>query len=120
MGDPRVGVTEAIAALIESNRQLRSRLQLQERLLKSALMRIGNGESIAGTMIAIPTVDDREQSEDAVRLFYARRSDVREAVVEAALDEGLTVAEVASAFGIHHEQVAAHVAKHAALIDPRR
>src|SRR5665213_1392388 len=104
MGDPRVGVTEAISALIESNRQLRSRLQLQERLLKSALHRIGSGESIAGPPGGIPTVDDRHQSEDAVRVFYARRSEVREAIVAAALDEGLTVAEVASAFGIHHEQ----------------
>ena len=119
MTDTRLAATRAIEALIASNRGLRAQLQFQERLLNSALVRIADGDSLARTMGSVPSREERRQSEEAIREFYSRRSDVRDAVVEAALAEGLTIAEIASAFGIHHEQIVSHVSKRVARVDPR-
>ena len=62
-------------------------------------------------------MEERSANTAAVRSFYARRSDLRTAIMRAALDEGMSVSDLAAVFGIPHEVIASHVARTAAETD---
>jgi len=109
----------AIEDLIQANLFVRSQLEENERLLKEALAHIDSGLTVGETLRSLPTVEERAANQGAVQVFYARRSGVRTAAIRAALAEGMTVSDLAAAFGIHHETIASHVAESAAGIDPR-
>ena len=113
----RVQVEAAIEALIGVNLHLREQLEQNEQLLRDTLEHLRGGASIADAMTAIPSTADRQVAEDAVRDFYARRSEVRIAVIAAALAEGMSIPEVAEAFCIPHDQVALAAATNARLVD---
>lgn len=117
MGDPRQEVIEAITNLIEANLVARAQLEENERLLRFSIARIEQGASVGETLRTLPTVEERSANTAAVQSFYARRIDLRTAIIRAALDEGMTVSDLAAVFGIPHEVIASHVARTAAEID---
>ncbi len=102
---PPLDVPSAIEGLIEANLALRTQLEANEKILRRALLMLADGSGVARTLQAIPSIDARAAAEVAVKELYEARHEVRQAVIRAALDEGMTVAEVASAFGIPAEQV---------------
>ena len=118
MGDARLEVITAIKALIQANLSARGQLEENERLLRSALAGIEGGASIEATLRALPTIEERATNTEVVRSFYERRIDLRTATIKAALDEGMTVADLAAVFGIPHEVIASHVARSAVETDP--
>ena len=62
-------------------------------------------------------MEERSANTAAVQSFYARRIDLRTAIIRAALDEGMSVSDLAAVFGIPHEVIASHVARTAAETD---
>ena len=118
MGDSRREVMQAITDLIEANLVARAQLEENERLLRLSISRIEEGASIGETLRSLPTVEERSANTTAVRSFYARRSDLRTAIIRAALDEGMTVSDLAAVFGIPHEVIASHVARTA--VEPEK
>lgn len=102
---PPPDVPSAIEGLIEANRALRIRLKANERILRRALLTLADGTGVARTLRTIPSIDARAAAEIAVKELYEARHEVRRAVIGTALDEGMTVAEVAASFGIPPEQV---------------
>lgn len=117
MGDSRQEVIVAIRELIAANLSARAQLEDNERLLRESLARIEAGISIAETLRSLPTVEERQANTEAVRMFYARRTDVRTATIKAALDEGMSVTDLAAEWGISHHVIASHVAKTASESD---
>ena len=111
MGDPRQDVMRAITQLIEANLVARAQLGENERLLRISIARLEAGVTIGETLRLLPTVEERSANTEAVRTFYARRSDLRTAIVKAALDEGMSIADLGAIFGIPHDVIASHVAK---------
>lgn len=118
MGDARLEVTAAVKELIQANLTAREQLEENERLLRSALASIEGGASIETTLRAMPTIEERAANSEAVRSFYERRIDLRTATIKAALDEGMTVTDLAAVFGIPYEVIASHVARSAVESDP--
>ena len=118
MGDARLEVITAIKELIRANLSAREQLEENERLLRSALACIEEGTSIETTLRAMPTIEERAANSEAVRSFYERRIDLRTATIKAALDEGMTVTDLAAVFGIPYEVIASHVARSAVESDP--
>jgi DNA-directed RNA polymerase specialized sigma24 family protein len=93
-------VTAAINDLISANRALRSRLLDSERVLAQAVRRIDGGTSPGQVLVTVPSVQQRRASEDAVTALYEARHKVREAVIPAAIADGLSVGDIALAFGV--------------------
>jgi hypothetical protein len=104
-------VTAAIERLIDANRTLRSQLLTNERILVHALQLITDGAGVGHTLMSVPSVRDRRAAEEAVRSLYEARHKVREAIIPAAIADGLGVGEVAEAFGIPLESVVAYASE---------
>jgi len=102
---PPPDVPSSIEGLIQANQTLRSQLKANERILRRALLMLADGTGVARTLQAFPSIDARAAAESAVKALYEARHEVRVAVIAAALDEGMTIAEIAASFGIPPEQV---------------
>ena len=93
-------VTAAIRELIGANRTLRSKLLASERVLAQAVRLIDDGKGVGETLVTVPSVQERRAAEDAVLSLYEARHKVREAVIPAAIDDGLSLVDIATAFGV--------------------
>jgi len=98
-------VTAAIKELIGAHRTLRSKLLDSERVLAQAVRLIDDGTSVGQTLVTLPSVRERRASEEAVLSLYEARHRVREAVIPAAIADGLSVGDIATAFGVPLETV---------------
>jgi hypothetical protein len=93
-------VTTAINDLISANRALRSKLLDDERVLTHAVQLIGEGTSPGQVLVTVPSVQERRAAEDAVIALYEARHKVRVAVIPAAVADGISVGDIATAFGV--------------------
>jgi DNA-directed RNA polymerase specialized sigma24 family protein len=93
-------VKAAIEVLINANRTLRFKLLATERVLIQAVRLIDDGASVGETLATLPSVDERRAAEDAVKLLYEARHKVRQAVIPAAIADGMSVGDIAAAFGV--------------------
>jgi len=105
----RAAVRQAIADLAEATAQLRRHLESNERLHIRALESLDAGLSIKETMAAIPSFEERKTAEDSMQHLYSVRHQVREAVITAAVEEGMSVPEIAVAYGLPVDRAAAYV-----------
>ena len=98
-------VTAAIRKLISANRLLRSKLLANERVLLRAVRLIDGGVSVGQTLVAVPSVQERRAAEDAVIALYEARHKIREAVIPAAIADGISVGDIATAFGVPMDMI---------------
>jgi len=112
----RAAARQAIADLAVATAQLRRHLQSNERLHILALESLDAGLTIKETMAAIPSFEERKAAEDSMQHLYSVRHQVREAVITAAVEEGMSVPEIAAAYGLPVDRAAAYVS---ALTDRR-
>jgi len=102
-------VTAAIKELIAANRALRSKLVVNERVLAEAVRLIEDGASVGQTLVTVPSVPQRRAAEDAVISLYEARHKVREAVIPAAIADGISVGDIATAFGVPVDMIVGYV-----------
>ena len=112
MDSTRHEVEAAAEAFIDAIAHLRQQLEINEALVHRALVRFRTGASMAQTMSDVPSAEERTSAQDAVRAFYAGKSRMRVAITTAALEEGLSIAEIAEVFTIPHDVVASISAEH--------
>jgi hypothetical protein len=112
----RAAARQAIADLAEATAQLRRHLESNERLHIRALESLDAGMTIQETMASIPSFGERKAAEDSMQRLYSVRHQVREAVVTAAVEEGMSVPQIAAAYGLPVDRAAAYVS---ALTDRR-
>jgi DNA-directed RNA polymerase specialized sigma24 family protein len=112
MDSIRAEVEAAAEAFIDAIADLRRQLEINEALVHQALNHFRSGASMARTMTEVPSAGARASAQDAVRSFYAGKNRMRVAVTTAALEEGLSVAEIAEVFTIPHDVVASISAEH--------
>ena len=112
MDSTRREVEAAAASFIEAIAHLRRQLEINEDLVHQALDFFRSGASMARTMTEVPSAEARASAQDAVRAFYAGKNRMRVAITTAALEEGLSVAEIAEVFTIPHDVVASISAEH--------
>jgi len=118
MSSARLRVVAAINELIEANRVTRSQLEDNERLLRESVVCVEAGVPIGEILRSLPTVEERAANREAVRSFYAKRAELRDTIIKAALDEGMTVSDLAATFGIPHDVIASQVAMSTGEIHP--
>ncbi len=85
---------------MSANRTLRSKLLDNERVLARAVELIDGGASVGETLVTVPSVQQRRAAEDAVTCLYEARHKVRETVIPAAIADGISVGDIATAFGV--------------------
>ena len=105
MADSVEHVLTAIAYLKNANRHLRVNLETNEQILAEAELRLKRGSSITSTLRLLPSLSDRQAAEVAVTELYNARHNMRRAVVAAALNEGMSVGELANRIDLTPEQV---------------
>ena len=66
--------------------------------------------TIKETIAAVPSFEERRAAEEGMQHLYSVRREVRETVIAAAIAEGMTVPEIATAHGIPVERAADYVA----------
>jgi len=110
MREARVRVVASINVLIEANLAARAQLEENERLLRESIAHVESGMAIGEILQSLPTVEERAANREAVQTFYARRAELRDVIIQAALDEGMTVSDLAAAFGIPHDVIASQAA----------
>ena len=118
MRDARLHIVTAINNLIDANLVARTQLEDNERLLRQSIERVESGVSIGEILRSLPTVEERAANREAVQTFYAKRAELRDVIIKAALDEGMTVSELAAVFGIPHDVIASQAAMSTGEIDP--
>jgi hypothetical protein len=95
--------------LIEANREVRRTMQANERVLQRTLRSLEAGHGIAGTFARVPTVPARQASNDAERALLRARHQLRLAVFDAGLAEGMSIAELARCWGFSRQLGARYV-----------
>jgi len=112
MDSTRREVETAAEAFIDAIAHLRHQLEINEALVHEALDQFRAGATMAHTMTAVPSAEARAGAQEAVRGFYSCKNRMRVAVTTAALEEQMSVAEIAEMFTIPHDVVASISAEH--------
>jgi hypothetical protein len=118
MREARLRVVVAINNLIDANLIARTQLEDNERLLRESIVRVESGVAIGEILHSLPTVEERAANREAVQTFYARRAELRDVIIKAALDEGMSVSDLAAEFGIPHDVIASQAAMSTGETDP--
>jgi len=101
-------VKAAIEDLITANRTLRSKLEATEEVLAHTVQLIDDGASVGQVLATVPSVAERRAAEDAVTSLYEARHKVREVVIPAAVADGMSLGEIAAAFGVPLETIVSY------------
>lgn len=102
--DPAIErVVEYIQRYSEAGDRLKERLEAQRAWNDTDIERLREGVSLSQSSRSTRSAD---RSRDLTRImaeFEKSRRDIRAAVVAAALDEGMTIAEIADIFGVSRQ-----------------
>ncbi len=107
--EKRDALVRALQQLIEADQEVRSHLQRWEGVLRRGIRRVEQGDSLASTLELTRPGEARQTVNDALRSLAAARHDMRVAVTAAALEEGLSVSDIARSFGISRQLVQRYV-----------
>ncbi len=115
MPTKRDGVIRAMERLLEADKEVRQQLQAAERVLRRGIRGIEEGEPIARALRTTKAGERRQNVNDALENLQIARHDLRTAVIAAGLEEGMSLSEVARAFGISRQLVQRHAKETRAL-----
>jgi hypothetical protein len=93
-------------------------LQADKRLLKRALRMLSDGSDSATTMTATRAADVRQGANEVVGALATARHPSRLSVVAAGLDEGMTIGELARAWGSSRQLASRYAREARATPDP--
>ncbi|HZM57466.1 MAG TPA: hypothetical protein VFC03_20825 [Acidimicrobiales bacterium] len=93
-------VIRSLVQLIEADQEVRHRLRASEAILRGALKDIEEGVDIATTIQSAQAAENRQGVNDALRALELARHELRVVVTAAGLGEGMTIADLARAWGI--------------------
>jgi Arc/MetJ-type ribon-helix-helix transcriptional regulator len=105
-------VIRSLVQLIEADQEVRHRLRTSEAILRGAIKDIEEGVDIATAIQSAQAADNRQGVNDALSALELARHEVRLVATTAGLGEGMTIADLARAWGISRH-LAARLAKEA-------
>jgi len=112
MVESRDAVEEGIRQLIDAIDVVRQTMRSNQLMLKRALKELEKGSDIASTLRSTRAADVREAANVALQALEAARHHSRLTVFAAGLEEGMTIGELARAWGFSR-QLASRYAKEA-------
>jgi hypothetical protein len=104
-------VVAALEELIEAYHVLRDRLMVNEAILAEALEQIKGGAGVGETLRTVRSLQERRAAEEAVLWLYDARHKLRQAVIRAAVAEGMDVGELAKAYGLPLDTVISYASE---------
>jgi hypothetical protein len=103
---------QSVEQLLEALVEARQAIRASEVTLRRALKKVDQGSSVASAVLAVNPAETRQRINDALLMVEQRRHDARRTVFAAALEEGMSVSDLARAWGFSR-QMAARYAKEA-------
>lgn len=107
-------VVEAIGELIAAIAMARAEMRRAEKSLRGALQSIALGEAIESLIMLKPPAEKRQAFLDALEEVHRTRHIVRQRVFTHALATGLSISEMARAWGISRQLASRYVKEGAA------
>ena len=111
-------VVNAIEELIAAIAMARAEMRRAERSLRGALQSIARGEAIESLIVLKPPAGKRQAFLDALEEVHRTRHMVRQKVFTHALAAGLSISEMARAWGISRQLASRYVKEGVARSDP--
>jgi DNA invertase Pin-like site-specific DNA recombinase len=102
-------VVKAIEELIAAIAMARAEMRRSERSLRGALQSVAQGESIESMIVLKPPARKRQAFLDALEEVHRTRHMVRQKVFTHALGAGLSISEMARAWGISRQLASRYV-----------
>jgi DNA invertase Pin-like site-specific DNA recombinase len=102
-------VVEAMGALIAAIAMARTEMRRGEQSLRRALQAIAEGQTIESLIVLKPPAEKRQAFLDALEEVHRTRHIVRQKVFAHALAAGLTITEMARAWGISRQLASRYV-----------
>ncbi len=118
MQPPRSALTTALLRLEESNRAMRLQLGENEKLLQRAMAMTSEGMRASVLLDELPVYDAQMAVDDAMMVLFEARDQLRKVVICEALEDGMTIEQLAAMFHLSPNLVSSYVAEHANLFTP--
>jgi hypothetical protein len=112
MSDKRAETVQGVELLIESMADARRAIRASEVAMRRALKKVNQGVDVTAALAAAQPASTRQMVNDALTTVEQSRHAMRLKIFAYALDEGMTIAELARAWGFSR-QLAARYAKEA-------
>ena len=91
--------------LLRADQQVRQRLLAAERTIRKGIKNLNAGESIESALIATRAAERRQDINEVLEVLQLARHNLRIAVIDAGLEEGMSLSEIARGFGISRQLV---------------
>ncbi len=111
MPQPHSALGSALAHLCESNRALRRCLEQNEGVLLEAHAMTSGGVNASAILKEIPFHAAQTTADEAMMALFEARDRVRKIVVCEALEDGMTVEQLATMFHLSPDLISAYVAE---------
>jgi DNA-directed RNA polymerase sigma subunit (sigma70/sigma32) len=98
-------LTAEIQAHLEKNRRLRAQLELNEQLILDGLSKLQGGTRMPEILAGQPIQKALVATDAAVAGLFDSRQKVRRLIIGSALDDGMSVEELATTFGVTPDRV---------------
>jgi ABC-type transporter Mla subunit MlaD len=106
MNTKRKAVAHDIEKLIDAIDGVVEALHANKRVLKKALRELNDGSDIATTLAATHAAETRQGANEVLQVLESTRHQSRLSVFDAGLDEGMTIGELARAWGFSRQLAA--------------
>lgn len=112
MPSSRSTLGSALLHLSDSNRAMRVSLEENEKLLRRAMAMTSEGMRAAAMLKELPVHAAQRAVDEAMMTLFEARDQLRKVVICEALEDGMTIEQLAAMFELSPGLVSAYVAEH--------
>ena len=105
MSHRRDDLTAEIEAHLDKNLQLRAQLEVNEQMIREGLSKLRGGTRMPEILAGQPIPEALVATDAAVAGLFDSRQRVRRLIIGMALDDGMSVEELATTFGVTPDRV---------------
>lgn len=111
MPQSRSSLRSALVQLSDSNRALRLRLEENENLISRALAMLGENVTVSAVLHELPVYAAEIAADEVMMALFEARDRVRKVVICEALDDGMSVEQLAAMFHRTPDLISSYVAE---------
>jgi hypothetical protein len=105
-------LSSGLLDVADANRAMRLRLEENEKLLRRAMALTSEGVRASGVLKELPIHEAQKAVDEAMMALFEARDQLRKAVICEALEDGMTVEQLAAMFELSPDLVSAYVVEH--------
>ncbi len=106
----------ALHDLADANRAMRLRLEENEELLHKATAMTSEGMRASALLEELPVYAAQTAADDTMMALFEARDQLRKVVICEALEDGMTIEQLAAMFHLSPDLVSSYVAEHSRFV----